>query len=78
VSIGGSPAYLATGKSDLTRYPLIDDGQWHQVTLDARTIREVYPDVPGLYCFRFYTPANARQGQQFWFDDFALWPAEAR
>jgi len=78
VSIGGSAAYLATGNPNLARYQLIDDGQWHQVTIDARTIREVYPDVVGLYCFRFYTPANAREGQQFWFDDFALWPAEAK
>jgi hypothetical protein len=55
---------------------LIDDDQWHEITLDVRAIRELYPDAQTVKTLRFYTNANATEGQQFWWDDFTILPAE--
>ena len=45
-------------------------------TPDARTIREHIEEVRHLRRFRFYTHGNAKEGQHFWFDEFAILPAE--
>ena len=42
--------------------------------LDARTIREVFPQVRLLQMFRFYTVENGAEGQQYWFDSFSIEP----
>ncbi len=76
VCVGGSPARDAGGYPHVERYELIDDGRWHEVTVDVRAIREVHPDVKLLKMLRFYTAGNGRKGQQYWFDDFAILPAE--
>jgi hypothetical protein len=73
VCLGGSPA-RKTGIG-LKRYELIDDNAWHEVTLDARLIREVFPDVKLLQMFRFHTEGNGKKGDQFWFDHFRILPA---
>ncbi|MCD6350495.1 MAG: hypothetical protein J7M26_00135 [Armatimonadetes bacterium] len=75
VCIGGSPARQVGGYKDLGLYELRDDDQWHEVTMDARAIRRVFPDVKLLQMFRFYTQGNGKKGQQYWFDNFRLLPA---
>ena len=72
VCVGGTAGRKAGGYTDLKRYDLIDDGKWHEITLDARVIREVYPDVKLLQMFRFYTMGNGKKGDQFWFDNFRI------
>lgn len=58
------------------QYELIDDDQWHEITIDVRAIREVYPDAETIKLIRFFTERNATEGQQFWWDDFTILPAE--
>ena len=72
--IGGTPARHSGGAKDLNKYALIDDNQWHAVTLDARLIQEVFPDVTHLQSFQLYTRENAQKGQELWIDDFAITP----
>ncbi len=80
----GEGVVIAGGTSsrDCGPYPdtdtcaLLDDDQWHIAELDARTIREHIEEVRQLRRFRFYTHGNAREGQHFWFDEFAILPAE--
>ncbi|MEW6354982.1 MAG: hypothetical protein AB1696_01535 [Planctomycetota bacterium] len=76
VCVGGTEARKAGGYTDLNRYALIADDQWHEVAIDARLIREVFPNVKLLQMFRFYTMGNGMKGQQFWFDNFRILPAE--
>ena len=80
----GEGVVMAGGTSSRDRGPypdtnacaLLDDGRWHIAELDARTIREHIREVRHLRRFRFYTHGNAREGQRFWFDEFAILPAE--
>ena len=76
VCIGGSTARNAGQYKDLGRHELLDDDQWHEVEIDARAIREVFPNVKLLQMFRFYTNANGQDGQQYWFDNCRILPAE--
>ncbi|NOZ22013.1 MAG: DUF1565 domain-containing protein [Planctomycetes bacterium] len=75
VCVGGTETRKAGGYTDLKRYTLIDDDQWHEITIDARVIREVYPKVKLLQMFRFYTMGKGEKGQHFWFDNFRILPA---
>ena len=74
VCVGGSPSRKTDPYRDLGRYELSDDDQWHEVTIDARDIREVFPDVKLLQMFRFYTNGNGQRDQQYWFDHFRILP----
>ena len=74
VCVGGSPMRQVGRYRDLKRYELADDDQWHEVTIDARVIREVFPKVKLLQMFRFYTVGNGNAGQQYWFDNFRILP----
>ncbi len=76
VCIGGSPARDVGGYTDLERYELIADDQWHEVTIDARVIREVFPEIKLLKMFRFWTNSSGTKDQQYWFDNFRILPAE--
>jgi hypothetical protein len=53
---------------------LLDDGQWHEITLDARQLRTPFPDAKALYSFRFRSPTKFQRGQEFWFTHFAILP----
>lgn len=57
---------------------LEDDGAWHTITLDARDIREVYPDVQVLEKIRFEAvePSRVEAGDGFWLDDFYIAPPD--
>jgi len=74
VCIGGSPACEAGGTPNLKQLSLEDDGQWHEAEFDARLIRRIFPDVKLLQTFRFYTNANGKKGDEFWFDNFRIVP----
>lgn len=75
VCVGGTRARATGPYRDLARYELIDDGQWHQITIDTRVIREAFPHVKRLQRFRFQTDGNGREGDCFWFDRFSIQPA---
>ncbi|MBM3957990.1 MAG: hypothetical protein FJ313_08065, partial [Gemmatimonadetes bacterium] len=55
VCVGGTTARNAGSLKDLGKVTLTDDDQWHEVEIDARWVREVFPDVKLLQMFRFYT-----------------------
>lgn len=76
VYIAGSANHDPGGLQNLGAGKLIDDDQWHEITLDVRVIREVYPDGQTIKMLRFYTNSNGTEGQQFWWDDFTILPAE--
>jgi hypothetical protein len=76
VCVGGTSAREPGSAPDLSKCQLADDDRWHEVTLDARAIREVFPDVKLLQMFRFYTNGNGKKGQQYWFDNFQILPGE--
>ncbi|MDX9978755.1 MAG: right-handed parallel beta-helix repeat-containing protein [Lentisphaeria bacterium] len=77
VCLGGTPARAVGSAPDLARYTLLDDGKWHEISLDARLIRETFPEVKLIKMFRFYTHRNGKHGDQFWFDNFRILPASA-
>ena len=72
--LGGTETRSAGGYVDLGEYTLQDDGQWHQVTLDVRKVREADPELEHLGRFMFYTAWQEDRGQEFWFDDFMILP----
>lgn len=76
VIVGGTSSRDCGPYPDTDSCALLDDGRWHIAELDARTIREHIEEVRHLRRFRFYTHGNAREGQHFWFDEFAILPAE--
>ncbi|MGD8238935.1 MAG: right-handed parallel beta-helix repeat-containing protein [Armatimonadota bacterium] len=76
VIVGGTASRAAGSYPDLDMHKLVDDGAWHEATIDARAIREVIKGVKYLRRFRFYTHNNAAQGHEFWFDDFRIVPGE--
>jgi len=78
VCVGGSPARKSEPSRDLKKVELLDDDQWHEVTVDVRAIREVFPEVKLLRTFYFYTRENGKKGQQYWFDNFRITREKAR
>ena len=70
----GGTATRATRAPDVDGYALIDDGQWHEITVDVRRAREVYPELQHLRQFMFYCNWREDQGQEFWLDDFTILP----
>ncbi len=51
---------------DLDGYTLVDDGQWREITIDVRRIREAYPDLQHLRQFMFATPWSAQPPPAEW------------
>ncbi len=45
VYVALSPSVIPAPKNRVGNVVLIDDGEWHELTIDARIIRELYPDV---------------------------------
>lgn len=74
VCVGGTATRSVGGYRDLELYALVDDDHWHELSIDARVIREVFPEVKLLQMFRFAARDQGRQGQQFWFDNFRIEP----
>jgi len=76
VCIGGSPARESGNTPDLKQLVLKDDDQWHEAEFDARLIRQRYPDVKLLQTLRFYTNANGKKDDKFWFDNVRIKPSK--
>ncbi|MFP3903697.1 MAG: PKD domain-containing protein, partial [Armatimonadota bacterium] len=72
-TLGGTPA-RAGRHDDLGTYTLVDDGQWHDITIDVRQARQAHPQLQYLRQFLLRTAWQEDQGQEFWFDDFAILP----
>ncbi|MGI6543679.1 MAG: hypothetical protein ACOX44_11570 [Limnochordia bacterium] len=57
---------------------LLDDGAWHELTIDVRRIREAYPDVQVLQGIGFETTRRLRRSSgAYHLDDVAILPAHA-
>lgn len=55
---------------------LVDDGEWHELVVDARQIRQVYPDVQRLHGIGFQTGDLYASGEGAYdIDTFTILPA---
>jgi hypothetical protein len=59
-----------TGRLD--GYTLIDDGQWHTLTMDVRRVREIEPDLQHLRQWTFTTPWGTVPPPTGWLNFSAL------
>ncbi len=78
VCLAGAPGIPETGTEDriAEKQVLKDDGQWHKINLDARSIRRQYPDVrvlQGLY-FEVPDPALVRMEHAYYLDRVVVRP----
>jgi predicted transcriptional regulator len=60
---------------------LIDDGQWHTLHLDARAIRQRWPEVTVAMRFAFegqwQTARNeVKEGHEFWIGEVTIGPEQ--
>ena len=76
IYLGGSPAYSAGSFKKLDAYSLVDDGQWHELTVDLQKALQFAPDTVIIKDFGFRTEGNGKPGQCFWFDEFEILPAK--
>ena len=56
---------------------LVADGQWHEITLDARVLRELYgPELTMLKSIKIQRPPNrpAAAGATYWLDEVVIGP----
>jgi hypothetical protein len=53
---------------------LVDDGQWHETTVDVRKLKTAAPELKYLRRFMFLCYWKEDKGQEFWFDDFSIGP----
>jgi hypothetical protein len=72
VTYAGGTAARAVNGPDTKTYRLTDDDRWHEITVDAREIRKVWPEVKLLRTFYLYTNGNGKKGQEFWIDEFRI------
>ncbi len=79
----GQPALLVAlspkGKSNLTRvadYKLNDDGKWHEITVNVKKVRDIYPDLQVLEGLYFIgSPQTAvKEGQWYDLDEVIIRP----
>jgi hypothetical protein len=72
-TLGGSPGRKSR-HDDLGKYTLIDDGKWHEITIDVRAARKKHPKLKHLRQFLLFTNWSENKGQEFWFDNFMIMP----
>lgn len=61
----------------ITPYELIDDGEWHTLLMDARLIRDHFPEVDVLQRFGMESLPTSTAGDTLWLDEVAILPSEA-
>ncbi len=74
ICLGGSSSNLTGEYTNINEYKLIDDDEWRDITLDARVIRKIIPEIRNVHSFEFGTFGLSEEGQKFWFDDFQIIP----
>lgn len=74
--IGGTENHPVGRYHHIDEYRLIDDGRWHTIRIDARTVRQAVADLEYLQRFLLYLQwgLDANPDHEFWFDDFAIDP----
>ncbi|MBN1887925.1 MAG: DUF11 domain-containing protein [Thermoflexales bacterium] len=73
ICLGGTPAHEHAGYAYNDAYTLVDDGAWHELTIDvAGAIRQVWPDAVTVSDLRWWTDSNANAGAEFWFDELRI------
>lgn len=76
IFLAGSPALKTGAWSYHPAYALIDDGEWHAITIDVRKAREVAPGLKNIYLLRFWAAGpNGKPGDCYWLDDVVIGPA---
>lgn len=77
VWVAASPKGRLNPSGRSARYELIDDGQWHTLLLDARTIRIQRPDATSLRRLGLWALGASQKGDTYWIDEVAILPQEA-
>lgn len=72
--LGGTETRNTEGFIDLGGERLIDDGQWHSICVDVRTVRDEVPGLQYLYRAMMHCDWDDFQGAEFWYDNFAITP----
>ena len=72
VILGGTAKYAKDKYIDAKAYKLMDDNQWHEISIDVRQARKTIKDLNFLRRFLFYTNWMKDEKQEFWFDDFQI------
>ena len=72
--LGGTEKHAVGRYRQIDKYRLIDDGQWHTITVDVRAVRTAVPDLQYLQRFLLYLEwgRNPDRKYEFWFDDFQI------
>ncbi|MFO8081160.1 MAG: right-handed parallel beta-helix repeat-containing protein [Armatimonadota bacterium] len=82
VFLAGTSAALPLPGEPEEPVALIDDGEWHTVTLDARALRDQWPDVMMAMRFAFEGQwltkrGSVDAGDEFWISEATIGPAPA-
>lgn len=65
------------GSGDITHYVLTDDDEWHTLLIDARLMKQQFPDVDILRRLGIESRGTSKIGDGYWLDEFAILPEEA-
>lgn len=72
--LAGSPSFQCPTTLVPNAEVLIDDGAWHEATIDAKAlVQGLLAGVKNLKDIQFVIPPNRQQGDQFWIDDFGIY-----
>ncbi|MGI5820023.1 MAG: PKD domain-containing protein [Armatimonadota bacterium] len=81
VFLAGTEAAMPLPGEPAGAQVLVDDGEWHTVQLDARALRDLWPDVTMAMRFAFegqWVTARERvsAGDQFWLGEVTIGPVQ--
>ena len=73
ICLGGTVSYRCSGVEIPQAEPLIDDGQWHEVSFNIKQmVQGKLPGVDQLTAIQFFLNDDTRGTGQFWIDDFKI------
>lgn len=73
ICLGKTASCRWTNPDLINEYILIDDGEWHEIHIDAQaSVKSVLPKIGYLSEFQFYIDENRHQNDTFWIDDFRI------
>jgi len=74
VCLGGTPSSQCPHSQIKDAYILTDDGQWHEIEIDAKSsVQSLLPAMTLLKAFQFHIPQNRYVQDHFWIDDFMIY-----